>query len=523
MKPSVVKRLVRFDRRFAVAIAVAIAAALVAAAPFALAPLPAMACAGLALLVFAALGSRVAVRLKRVRRDIAAKQAAAAHLQDLVRNAPATETGDDHRIRRVHEALAGGFPDSAVEEARTVASLTKIPVADRLALLRSVAAWQLDDDRSRPSETGRSVFDIVFVSHFGLPGGTTSANVAEIEICRENGLKVGLLHHPVYAWHPNAPLNPRIEEVIDGGSVNLIGLDEEVECELAIVRLPIVLMKPLERRPKVTAAHTAVLINQTPFKFYGEEGPREQAWDIATAARHVTDWLGPATWYAGGPRVLATLTEHHAEEIAELDLAPAPWNEVIAVDEWRTDRRVPDGRIRIGRHSRDHKLKWPEDRRTMLQCYPDRDRFEIHVLGGAETPTRILEHLPANWTVYPFGSLSAKDFLAQIDVMAYFIASDGMEAFGRAPLEAMAAGVPVIMDRQFEPTFGPAAIYCEPAEVASVAERLTSDPDAYSAQQTRAWNHLAQHFSGKALVERLSRCAPTGNLRERVECPPHLP
>jgi glycosyltransferase involved in cell wall biosynthesis len=115
--------------------------------------------------------------------------------------------------------------------------------------------------------------------------------------------------------------------------------------------------------------------------------------------------------------------------------------------------------------------------------------------------------------------LTARDFLAQIDVMAYFIASDGMEAFGRAPLEAMAAGVPVIMDRQFEPTFGPAAIYCEPGEVASVAERLTSDPDAYAAQQTRAWNHLAQHFSGEALVERLSMCAPSGNLRERGACP----
>jgi glycosyltransferase involved in cell wall biosynthesis len=104
--------------------------------------------------------------------------------------------------------------------------------------------------------------------------------------------------------------------------------------------------------------------------------------------------------------------------------------------------------------------------------------------------------------VHPFDALPAKDFLAQIDVMAYFTA-DGGEAFGRAPLEAMAAGVPVIMDRRFEPAFGPAAIYCEPGEVGSAAELLVADPAAYLAQQAAAWSHLADRFSVKSLMDRL--------------------
>jgi hypothetical protein len=59
------------------------------------------------------------------------------------------------------------------------------------------------------------------------------------------------------------------------------------------------------------------------------------------------------------------------------------------------------------------------------------------------------------------------------------------------------------MDRRFEPTFGPAAVYCEPDQVAAVAERLTADPGAYEAQQAAAWSHVADHFSGKALMDRL--------------------
>ncbi|MFC3491069.1 glycosyltransferase [Glycomyces rhizosphaerae] len=479
------------------------AAASTAALPFVLDPPYALAVAGLVLIAFIGLSWRAAARIKRLRRDIAAKHAAT----DLLRTRAEqsfSESGDDRRARRILQSLAGGFPYSAVKEARSFASQTKIPFADRLALLRSVEAWQLETEQAQLAAPKRSVFDVVFISHCGLPGGNTSANTAEIGICRDLGLKVGLLHHPVYQWDPNAPLNPRIEELIDGESVRLIGFDDEVECALAVVRPPISLMHPLERRPRITAGRTVVIANQTPFKFYGAEGPRDAAWDIATVERNVTDWLGAHTWYAGGPLVRATLHEHHAEEIADLDLAPEPWNEVIELDRWRLDeRRVPDGRIRIGRHSRDHKLKWPEHRETLLACYPDREPFEIHVLGGAEIPARLLDGLPENWTVHPFNSLTARDFLAGIDVMAYFIASDGMEAFGRAPLEAMAAGVPVIMDRRFAPTFGPAAVYCEPDEVAAVAERLTADPDAYAAQQEAAWSHLADRFSGKSLMDRL--------------------
>lgn len=479
--------------------------ALVAAAPvlaFFLEPEYALVASGILLIVLTGLCWEDSVRLQRLRRDTAVKQAAAEQLRS--RAARSGETCGAARMRRIQEALEGGFPDSAVREAQELAADTEIPIADRYALLQSLGAWQVEHDRSRLGAPARASFDIVFVTHGGMPGGGTAANAAEIAICRDLGLTVGLLHHPVYAEHPNAPVHPRIEALIDGESVRRIGFDDEVECALAIVRPPVVLMHPLERRPAITAARTAVIADRTPFTGYGPEGPGEAVWDLATVDRHLADWLGPHTWYAAGPLVHAALREHHAGEIARLDFAAEPWEEVIEIDQWRLEgRRASDGRIRIGRHTRDHRLKWPEDPRTLLECYPERDPFEIHVLGGAEAPARLLDGLPGNWTVHPADAMAAKEFLAQIDVMAYFTAADGGEGFGRAPLEAMAAGVPVLADRRFEPAFGPAALYCEPGEVGSTAERLAADPAAYAAQQAAAWSHLADRFSAKTLMDRL--------------------
>jgi hypothetical protein len=486
--------------------------------PLALPLRPALA-AGLAVIVLAAFCCRAGAELRRRRRDVNVKQQATALLAAPVLPS-AARIGDERRMCHVGEALAGGFPDSAVEEAIEVAAIAGIPAAERLAMLRMVDNW-LRENEGQHSAARQFTFDVVFISDFSLPGGNAATMVAEIRICRDQNLKVGLLRHPVFRQGPNEALDPRVEELVDGESVSLIGLDDVVECELAVVRPPAALMKPVEQRPSISAGNTIVVVDRAPFAYCGPAGTRERLWDIATVDRHVTDWLGRPTWYAGGPAVRQALFEHHAEEVAEIDMAFLVWNEAIEVGKWRLDgERVPDGRIRIGRHSCGDVLKWPEDPGTLRRCYPGRDPFEIHVLEGAASSTCKLGDLPANWTVHPFGSMSAKEFLGQIDVMVYFVASDGVEVFGRETLEAMAAGVPVIMDRRFEPTFGPAAIYCEPSEVAAVAARLTADPDAYAAQRSAASDHVAEHFSGWALVERLAQCTRGGRLREALEFSP---
>ncbi|MBO3735263.1 glycosyltransferase [Glycomyces niveus] len=498
---SLIGRVRRSKRLTAAAGAAAIATLAAAALVLAVPPWAGLALAALALAALATaaiVGIRVLLRLHRDR--IA---------ETLISDDFAPQVGGGtsaRRIAKAHEALVGGFPESALEIAKEITADAGVPVDRRIDLMRTVLDWYRDDERARREGPRRSRLDVVVVSHFGLPGGNTSAITADIQAFLELGLRVGLVHHPVFDWRIDAPVSERVLRLVDGERVRLLGPHDEVECDLALVRLPTVLAKPLESRPTVHARSTVVIANQTPFRFYGPEGPREQAWDIAAVEAGLTAWLGPHTWYAGGPAVQRILERHHADAFAGLDLAAKPWNECIDAAQWRRgEPRVRDGRIRIGRHSRDHRVKWPEDAATLRQSYPEADGFEIHVLGGADTPRRLLGRLPSNWTVHQFGAVSSSEFLAGIDVFSYYIASDGAEAFGRAPLEAMAAGVPVVMDPVFQPTFGDAALYRDPADVEFTARKLMDDPEWYASRQRAAWAFVEKHCSPQALAKRLSR------------------
>ncbi len=133
----------------------------------------------------------------------------------------------------------------------------------------------------------------------------------------------------------------------------------------------------------------------------------------------------------------------------------------------------------LGRHGRDALDKWPSDIEQLRDaCCIDRD-LDFHVLGGADFPLRLLGTLPSSWTVHPFDSIDVREFLWGLDFYAYFPQEDMFEAFGRAPMEAMAAGVPVILPPRFEEMFGSAALYCEPRAVWGIIEKLWADSRAY--------------------------------------------
>jgi glycosyltransferase involved in cell wall biosynthesis len=380
--------------------------------------------------------------------------------------------------------------------------------------------------RARNHRPARTLHvDIVIVSTLNLKGGTTSANEAEILAYRAAGLTVALVHHPVKERAMGRPIDPKIRALIDDELVYEVRPQDTVHCDLAIMRFPVAFENLMEDRPRIEAARTVLLVNQTPFEEYGPVGGYGTAWSIRDVHRNVTDWVGHHTWYAIGPAVRDVLRAHHAEEMEDIDLATDFWYETIDIAEWtpRVRRvREEDEPIRLGRHSRDHVTKFPNMARRLLTAYPVAEDIEVHMLGGHEALHRILGKIPPGWTSHRFGTMSAVDFLGQVDVYAYFIDENLLEAFGRAPMEAMAAGVPCLLPPNFAELFGDGAIYCEPDEVEAQVRLLASDKAYYAERAAAGLRVVHERFSPDALLRRVNGLGVTAREPNRTIVPMSL-
>lgn len=375
----------------------------------------------------------------------------------------------------------------------------------RSALLTDLSPPSSERVRSVLGDRGETLhFDVLMVSHFGLPGGTTGSNAQEIEAQTRAGLRTGLLHHPIATWNRGRPISPKIMRLVDGDRVRLVHWSDRVTCDLLVIRHPKVCDLIADDLPEVEAAHTALIINQPPCRYYGADGAGEEIWDTVRVHRNLTERFGPHTWYPIGPAVRDALVEHHLDELPDMPLAPWDWVNVIDMDEWeRPEPRPFDGTVRVGRHSRDHVSKWPETRDLLEAAYPPGAGYEYRVLGGADSPQRLLGGLPDNWTVHPFDSVPARDFLHELDVYVYFTSTDYVEAFGRSPLEAMAVGLPTVLPRQFKPLFGDAGVYTEPSGVGAEIDLLMTDREHHARRVERARQVVRDRFSYDAHLRRL--------------------
>ncbi|WP_205325837.1 glycosyltransferase [Glycomyces sp. YM15] len=385
---------------------------------------------------------------------------------------------------------------------------TELP-AYRIALLQALVRWHELNAKPRPEPVAHDV-DVLIVSDLSLPGGTTASNAADVCALREAGLTVALLHHPSYELDALRGVNAKILALAaEDDGVRLVRSRDRVHARLTIVRFPPCMTRLVDQRPEVASDRTVLVVNQAPYYYYGAE-PQRRSWRVPEVHEQMTSWFGEHTWYCASPVIADLLTAHHADETAAIDISAECWHDITDPEHWATEapERPRSGPIRIGRHSRDSKIKWPSSAADLLGCLPASEDFSVTVLGGAESPRRILGDLPANWTVHEFDALSVEAFLASIDVFVYHLADDGVEAFGRAPMEAMAAGVPCVLDPRLEPTFGDAAVYAAPEAVEQVVRELVADREAYAAQADRGLAKVRASFSSAHLVRLVQSLMP---------------
>ena len=96
----------------------------------------------------------------------------------------------------------------------------------------------------------------------------------------------------------------------------------------------------------------------------------------------------------------------------------------------------------LGRHSRDHELKWPTSEKDFVAAYKSSNGgFDTVILGGTHSLTsKYGQAAAAGLRVLPFGSVNVQDFLESVDFWVYFHDDKLTESFGMAAAEAMAAG-----------------------------------------------------------------------------------
>lgn len=369
--------------------------------------------------------------------------------------------------------------------------------------------------------------DLLLIGDFNLLGGTTQSALNMLDAGRARGLSAALFHHRRHDLDPTRPLAPAIRARAAASDTRILAPGERIEARIVIVTYPPPFDAVLDRFPEVTHETLAVVVNQMAERDLARRHP---VYDPARVRANLRRAFGSeGIWLPISNRVRA-LMEADPRYPAP---AAATWTPLIDADLWCARPPFWWGGTRarpvIGRHGRDHGLKWPVEAAAIRAAYCVGRPAEVRFLGGAAQAIARLGGKPRNWRVLPFGAKPARDFLADLDFFLHYPDPDYIEEFGRAPMEAMAAGVPVILPPEFEPTFGPAALYARPAEVWPLIERLWADRAAWTARAEagRAFVRGAcdsRLFAGR--LDTLAALAPgrvTGRMAEGVTGPDTSP
>lgn len=347
--------------------------------------------------------------------------------------------------------------------------------------------------------------DALFIGDFNLKGGAFQSAMQMIRAARAAGLDVALLHYRRYDLDPTRPLDPAVRRFAADHGVRIVAPGEQVRAETVIVTYPAVLDQPMDRFPEIAHERLAVVVNQMAER---DRAGRERAYDPARVRVNLAELLGSeGAWIPISARVRTLMAADPRYPAPH----PDTWTPLIDLAEWRAGPATRSGPTRqrpvLGRHGRDDPLKWPRDPAALAAAYCADRPCEVRFLGGARQARARLRRWPRNWHDQPFGAEDVRAFLAGLDVFLHFPDPDYIEEFGRAPMEAMAAGVPVILPPEFEPTFGPAALYAPPEGVWPLVERLWQDA-AFRAARRAAGRAFVEENCGLATFPaRLARLA----------------
>ncbi|MFC0268197.1 glycosyltransferase [Kushneria aurantia] len=354
-----------------------------------------------------------------------------------------------------------------------------------------------------PKKRNRIIsYDVVIISDLSLLGGTRRCNQAYIETACSMGLKVGLFHWPRYDLKLVPDIAKEYRELSFRENVDILTWEEEIDAECVIIHHPPILKYEPDQLPCIHSKKLAILVNQSPKQLYSQEAYYYSEENVEELCYRLFK-LKPV-WVSISPSAREVLLGCGFYNVSEEIWYPPLMAQSLDLAElynFSDSSRLPV----IGRHARDHWTKWPSTRDKIKTAYLVNKKYEVRLLGGASHALKILGFSPQNWKIFPFDSIEVADFLEQLDFFVHFTNEDYIEEFGRNIAEAMAAGVVVILPRQFESTFGKAAYYCKPEEVESAVEYIWQNPEEFNNLRESAVTFIKDKMSRQQVVDRLNK------------------
>lgn len=337
--------------------------------------------------------------------------------------------------------------------------------------------------------------DVLMISDFRLPGGTSHSTAQELAIHSRMGLRTGLVQSNSRLTTRALPWSSVVVQTLLAGSVEPILPGVAAHAQLALLRHPIAVESMPDLSKFVSVDQALIIANQPAVR---PDGSIE--YDIAAITQTVRERLGvDPTWAPIGPVVRASFAGQ-TDDVRVLD---RDWTNVFAHagmpmprDDFHRDRP------RIGRHSRPQPAKWLSSPEEIVQAYPTSERYDVRILGGADPAVAALGYLPEHWTVHPFGSLEPTDFLRGVDFWVYFHHPEWSEAYGRAIMEALWSGAVVILPPYLRVTYGEAAIYATPAGVQRIIEEFHNGARDF-ARQSALGQSFASAYAPQVHVDRM--------------------
>ena len=360
--------------------------------------------------------------------------------------------------------------------------------------------------------------DVIQLSDFRLPGGTTSSIAEEVRAQSEAGITTALIHAAGSITNYPNPWSTHIRRILDLPHVRIASPRSRLHAKVLVIRHPTVIYSTRSTFDHISADHIIIVVNHAAVDAAGTwHYPVE-----ATDAR-VRRLFGQAPhWAPIGPVVRGTVLD----QTTRIPLEELDWVNIFrAPGQLRRRTGFIADKPVIGRHSRPQPGKWPDTGRDILQAYPETPGYQVEILGGAKVAENKLGYVPTAWNVIPFGGEEPNHFLERIDFWVYMHHPDLKEAFGRAAMEALAAGCVAIMPPYLEELFGEAALYATPREVLGIVDRYRADPEMFLEQSARAQD-FARSFSPRMHLDRLAELGAHPPDRDRPEIvlrPPQTP